>query len=351
MNNVDMNEKDRTSSLQEAIPSFLFVDNELLLKNELFKYLLNKPSGAKRSEIFDYFKNNYQFPSDWYGKSSFIWSKNSDCKEDTLIRSFIRLWKIKLTKIKLELLEECELEKPECVLDKSIQGFTSGNDEIWKLSEKFLVNHLLEGDQSLKYTSSELNTPPKSESFFEDTSSSEVNPLMGIAPSLNIEVMPVAPSIFISENFQNKGTINEIDINSSDSLDSKVTQKETTVLARIGQGLFRQDLINYWKGCSVTSCANLDILIASHIKPWSYSTSEERLDKFNGLLLIANIDIVFDKGLISFDENGEIIFSKYLKQEDIALLGLSESFKVRPSLLHKDHKKYLSYHRNYVFQK
>jgi hypothetical protein len=63
------------------------------------------------------------------------------------------------------------------------------------------------------------------------------------------------------------------------------TEKEELIKCRIGQGKFREKLIEYWKGCSITGFNDLDLLMASHIKPWRASSSEERLDVYNGLLL------------------------------------------------------------------
>jgi predicted restriction endonuclease len=45
-------------------------------------------------------------------------------------------------------------------------------------------------------------------------------------------------------------------------------------------------------------------LIASHVKPWSESNHQERLDVNNGLLHCPNHDDLFDKGYISFIKMG-----------------------------------------------
>jgi hypothetical protein len=84
------------------------------------------------------------------------------------------------------------------------------------------------------------------------------------------------------------------------SQESKTTKK-ALIDARRGQGRFRADLIDYWKhGCAFTRLREEDLLRASHIKPWCDSTDEERLDVFNGLLLIPNLDLAFDKGFITY---------------------------------------------------
>jgi len=122
------------------------------------------------------------------------------------------------------------------------------------------------------------------------------------------------------------------------------TEKDNLIKSRLGQGSFRKDLVNYWKGCSVTGIKQVDILIASHIKPWKDATDEERLDSFNGLLLIPTLDKLFDKGYISFDESGKIIISSFL--ENASLLGVSKDMKINIS---GRHQKYLQFHRR-VFE-
>ena len=125
------------------------------------------------------------------------------------------------------------------------------------------------------------------------------------------------------------------------------TEKEQLISARIGQGNYRNKLINLWKKCAVSECKMTDVLIASHIKPWRKSTNIEKLDPYNGLLLLPNYDKLFDKGLISFEDNGKIIISPLIKEEEYKILGISPNdklFKVYPK-----NKPYLEEHRRIVF--
>jgi hypothetical protein len=123
------------------------------------------------------------------------------------------------------------------------------------------------------------------------------------------------------------------------------TEKENLIRCRIGQGDFREKLIRHWKACSVTNYSKHSLLIASHIKPWKDSTSDERLDLYNGLLLIPNLDKLFDKGYISFDTNGKILISNDLEGFDI--FGVNDKMKIK---IEEEHKKYLDYHRKNVFK-
>ncbi|MCQ2295710.1 MAG: HNH endonuclease [Bacteroidales bacterium] len=121
------------------------------------------------------------------------------------------------------------------------------------------------------------------------------------------------------------------------------TERESLIRARIGQGKFRNDLIQYWGGCSVTKCGAVHLLVASHIQPWRKCANFQRLDVFNGLLLTPNLDKLFDKGYISFDAKGRIICSNTLSQEDMKALGIVPSMCL--ARIDDLHKPYLKYHR------
>jgi predicted restriction endonuclease len=122
------------------------------------------------------------------------------------------------------------------------------------------------------------------------------------------------------------------------------TETQSNIITRLGQGQFREYLIEYWDGCSVTNYKMVNILIASHIKPWRDASNDERLDIYNGLLLLPNIDKLFYKGYISFDDNGRIIISKDI--QDIKILGIDNNMKIN---IDTEHKKYLQYHRDKIF--
>jgi hypothetical protein len=88
-----------------------------------------------------------------------------------------------------------------------------------------------------------------------------------------------------------------------------ITEKEQLIKARRGQGKFRENLEQIEKFCRLTKLNRTEFLIASHIKPWRDSTNEERLDGNNGLLLSPHIDKLFDKGWISFSDEGNLLYS------------------------------------------
>ena len=106
------------------------------------------------------------------------------------------------------------------------------------------------------------------------------------------------------------------------------TEREAIVTARVGQGIFRESLIKKYEGrCIVMGVADKRILIASHIRPWAVSTNEQRLSAENGFLLSPLYDKLFDAGLITFSEDGEIVCSKTLENRNIDLLKIDRNRK------------------------
>ncbi|TMX47339.1 HNH endonuclease [Vibrio sp. Hep-1b-8] len=130
-------------------------------------------------------------------------------------------------------------------------------------------------------------------------------------------------------------------------VDKKLTDTEKSIMVktRMGQGHFRSQLVQMWGGCAVTGYRNTQLLLASHIKPWRASNNKERLDKFNGLLLLANLDKAFDLGFISFDDNGKVLISEYLEAPEV--IGLRDDMSFR---IVREHKPYLAHHRGELFK-
>lgn len=127
------------------------------------------------------------------------------------------------------------------------------------------------------------------------------------------------------------------------------TERKAVVSSRIGQGLFREQIIKKYNGrCIVTGVDDKRILLASHIRPWSVSSNEQRLSSENGLLLSPLYDKLFDVGLITFSEDGLILCSKELENKNIDLLKIDRNkkcdLKVSTTLLEN-----LKYHQNTVF--
>jgi putative restriction endonuclease len=117
------------------------------------------------------------------------------------------------------------------------------------------------------------------------------------------------------------------------------------VRQRVGQQAYRQAMLQYWGGaCAVTGLVLPQALRASHAKPWAECiTDAERLDVYNGFLLNANLDALFDNFLISFTDDGKVLISREISQSDRECLGLNSSMRLR--WIAASHFEYLEFHR------
>ena len=148
-----------------------------------------------------------------------------------------------------------------------------------------------------------------------------------------IQVTPSTPAF--SEEVERKGQF--------------ITDVLAQVMARRGQGRFREDLLKVWGGaCAVTRVDCSAVLRASHVKPWAKSNALERLDPNNGLLLSANLDALFDAGLITFEDNGNMKVSAALGKQHRSDLGLPNRLHRPPT---KEQQAYLRHHRDLEFER
>ena len=151
-------------------------------------------------------------------------------------------------------------------------------------------------------------------------------------------------SAYLSDIF-NEDILEDIELIISDTSLNK-TERSTLINARVGQGKFRVRVIDHWQCCALTGFSDTRLLVASHIKPWRRSDNRERLDSYNGLLLLPNLDKVFDLGFVTFEEAGDIKISETL--ENTELLGISKDMRIQ---LTGAHQGYMDFHREYVFEK
>ena len=125
------------------------------------------------------------------------------------------------------------------------------------------------------------------------------------------------------------------------------TEVVSLVMARRGQGIFRSRVATIEDECRVTRVANSKFLIASHIKPWSDATNEERTDGNNGLFLSPHVDKLFDGGFISFTKNGHMLVSEKLP------LDVLQKWHIDPrenyGKFNSDQAYFLSYHQTAKF--
>lgn len=124
--------------------------------------------------------------------------------------------------------------------------------------------------------------------------------------------------------------------------------KKAIVNVRVNQGKFRDLLLKrYNNKCCLCAVKNQKFLIASHIKPWAKSEPKEKADIDNGFLLCPNHDRLFDKGYITFDDDGTIIISSKLSKDNSMYLNVDSKMHIEQ--LTKGNRKYLEFHRKKVF--
>lgn len=129
------------------------------------------------------------------------------------------------------------------------------------------------------------------------------------------------------------------------------TEKQSLIKSRRGQGLFRERVAAVEPRCRVSGVENPSYRIASHIKPWSKCTNQERLDADNGLLLAPHIDHLFDNGFISFDCDGTLLISPAADSAALRQMGVPVDVVLNVGPFNEKQKTYLTFHRNEVFKK
>jgi 5-methylcytosine-specific restriction enzyme A len=123
-----------------------------------------------------------------------------------------------------------------------------------------------------------------------------------------------------------------------------VTESQGLITTRVGQGAYRSKILFRWEyKCAVTNYSSHEILVASHIVPWKESNNYERLDVDNGILLSPNYDALFDRHLISFENNGRIILSGSFAKSDYQKLGVTGKESIKN--LSRGNHEYLERHR------
>lgn len=136
--------------------------------------------------------------------------------------------------------------------------------------------------------------------------------------------------------------------------DYAIENAKREVQIRVKQSLFRQKVLeNFSYKCCLTGVKEKELLIASHIVPWSIKI-ETRLSPHNGLCLFVLYDILFDKGFFTFNNEYEVIITSRinrLSSQTQKCLNDISGKKISPPLKYEVSKVSLEYHRNSIFDK
>lgn len=132
--------------------------------------------------------------------------------------------------------------------------------------------------------------------------------------------------------------------------------REVTIQQRVNQFAFREMILsNYENRCALTGIDIPELLVASHIVPWSVDESN-RLNPSNGICLSPLYDKMFDRGYIGIREDYTVELSKELKQnirkdyydEHVAII---EDRRLIMPVEHAPNLDFLEYHYNNIFSR
>lgn len=128
------------------------------------------------------------------------------------------------------------------------------------------------------------------------------------------------------------------------------TERDALIKQRIGQDIFRDALMVYWREtCPITGIGDHELLRASHVIPWARCEEDsERLNVHNGLLLAAHWDAAFDSGLITFDREGAVIVSPHLSLVARQCLDIAGAPRI---FMPNETVDRMTWHRDNIFQK
>jgi len=130
---------------------------------------------------------------------------------------------------------------------------------------------------------------------------------------------------------------------------------DAIISVRHGQSFFRKAILaSYQSICCISGVSLPQLLVASHIIPWS-EAKDIRLDPSNGLCLSAIHDKAFDKGLITVMPDYTVRISEELKEnvngsQQIRLLVLSNKQMIRLPEKFLPNKRFLDWHNKNIFK-
>jgi len=188
----------------------------------------------------------------------------------------------------------------------------------------------------------------------------EINQSMALALAhlIDRQTIELVKNVPIADKTESFGYIDENINEWEQQIEEKIkesTQLSNTVVkqlvsARRGQGKFRAQLLTREKKCRITGVDKEEHLIASHIKPWRSSTDDERLDPENGFMLTPSIDHLFDKGFISFENNGSIVLAEVSDRNSMEKFGvIGERAPKNIGGVSDGQRAYLDWHRQSIF--
>jgi hypothetical protein len=127
-------------------------------------------------------------------------------------------------------------------------------------------------------------------------------------------------------------------------------EKMVLTKARVGQGKYREKLLELCPYCPISMVSDDRLLIASHIKPWAKSNDFEKTDPYNGFMFTPTFDMLFDRGYLSFTNDKKSILSPFLSKMTYSKIGISDG-KTFNHIPTEGREEYLNYHRNQILKR
>ena len=118
--------------------------------------------------------------------------------------------------------------------------------------------------------------------------------------------------------------------------------------ARHGQGVFRTNVELSEHSCRTMGVLDRRHLWATHIKPWSDCDDAQMLDGSNGLLMSPHVAHLFERGYISFSDDGDLLVSQELNP--VVLDNWHITLPLNVGEFRPEQCYFLDYHRREVFQ-
>ncbi len=220
----------------------------------------------------------------------------------------------------------------------ALDGYSSWNDQGWRVPIKW---ETLESPFSPKDHWGEIaQLFSRTHSPLREDGGGNLTYLAALSDTLGLKLLEIA-------GLENEDAIALVDRDIIEQSGIDRTEVERVYQARVGQGLYRRNVIEVEPRCRVTGVSNLDLLIASHIKPWRQSSNRERLDGNNGLMLSPHIDKLFDAGWISFTDSGDVLVATPEIRQVLSVWGVDPNARV--GRFSEEQSKYLAYHRDKLF--
>ena len=119
------------------------------------------------------------------------------------------------------------------------------------------------------------------------------------------------------------------------------------------QELFKKNVHEHMPQCPFTKITDERLLTASHIKPNAQCLKENKIieaeDYLNGLSLAPTYDRLFDKGYITFSNEGHLICGTEISNYSWGKLYINPNSYKKYNIMPRGREDYLEFHRNEVF--